>query len=323
MGKFIGRLTSVGIGKETTRGVGVPAEFSLPKTSIDFDAKANKAVSGESLGVISEMGNQAIVTAEFSEGSIEGEINVNSFGLLFVAILGGVSSVAELGAFKHTYSLLESNQHQSLSVLMQDGDLGDTIFKNCMVDSFEMTVAMEDPVKFNVGLKGKKPNTSDYTPVYAEDYKFVGRDLEFKVASSVAGLAGASAVCLKDLNITINKNAEYDYCLGTLEADDIHNKQIKIEGSITLNYEDRTWRDYMLNGDYKAIGIKLTNTRDAIGTNLPKLYLELPRVHFSEWESARENDEIAKQSLNFTALYDLDSGKLISDAYIVNTTVSY
>lgn len=321
---FIGRKVDVGIGKETVRGTGVPATFTLPKTKIDFEAKANKAVSGEGLGNISAMGNQAVVTGLFSEGSIEGELNANSFGLILLATLGSSSPAAYGTGYKHTFTVLNSNQHTSLSLHFQD-EIGDIQFKMCMVDSLEISINNEDIVQFTLGLKGRKVHDGTYTPSYAADYKFMGRDVIFKVAAATANLAAATAISVKDLKITINKNTEFNWVLGTLEPEDINNRNLKIEGSITLNYEDRTWRNYMLNGDTKALGIKLTNPRDAVGggTNYAEFYIEFPKVHFSEWESQRDNDDIVTQKINFTALYDIATSKLISDCYITNTTASY
>jgi hypothetical protein len=322
MAKFIGRRVNIGLGKEAVRGTGVAPSYSIPKGNLTFDAKANKARSGESLGVISGNGNQAIVTGLFAEGAIEGEINAKCFPLILLATFGASAPTSYSGAYKHTNTLSESNQHQSLSI-HQDDPIGDVIFENAMVDSLEITVGMDEIVKFNCGMKAKKAQAGGYTPSYVADYKFVGRDLVFKVAADTASLAAATAVSLKDLKITINKNTDFDWVLGTLEPEDVLNKQITIQGAITLNYEDRTWRDYMLNGDYKAVGIKLTNSRQAVGTTNPELYIELPRVDFSEWESQKGNDDIAGQTINFTALYDITTSKLISDCYVVNDVASY
>lgn len=322
MSKFIGRRVNVGIGKETSRGVGVAAQYAIPKTNITVDDKADKARSGEALGNISGMGNQSIVTARFAEGALEGEVNVNSFGLLMLALFGAETVSTVLAAQKHTYTLSNTNQHQSLSIHVDD-PIGDMLFKLSMIDSLELTITKDDIVKFNTAFKCKKGTDDSYSASFATDYKFVGRDLVFKVAANTGALAAATAVSLKELKITISKNTDFDFILGTLEPEDILNKNITIQGSLTLNYEDRTWRDYMLNGDYKAVGIQLLNSRQTIGTNNPTFYLELPIVDFSEWESQRGNDEIAGQTLNFNALFDITNNKLISDAYIVNNVAAY
>jgi hypothetical protein len=323
MSQFIGRLADIGIAKESSRGVGVAAQYSIPKANFTFNDKSNKARSGESLGHISGNGSQSIVTQRFSEGSIDGEVNINSFGLLLLSTFGSVSTTNPSGAYKHAYTLSNSNQHQSLSVHINDA-VEDRIFEGCMVDSLELEINREDVVKFTCGLKGKKGQTSSYTPSYTTaDYKFVGRDLTFKVAANTAALSAASALSVKELKLTINKNAEHNFVLGTLEPEDIFNKQITIQGSVTIDFTDTTFRDYMLNGTYRACSIYLNNGRDTIGSNTPQLYLEFPLVDWSEWEVNYENDEIVTQTINFNVLYDVTNSQLISSVYAVNNVSSY
>lgn len=324
MSKFIGRRVNVGIGKESSRGTAAAVGFTVPKMNYTLEDKANKAQSGESFSHIAGSGSQEVVVGRFSEGELEGEVNANSFGLLLLATLGSVTSAAyATSAYKHTFSLSNSNQHTTLTVFTKD-PIGDTAFKGCMVDSLEIEVNPSDIVKYTCGIKGRKGNDWSWTASYAADYKFVGRELTFKVASNTAGLSAASALSLKNLKLTIQKNSDYDWVLGTLEPEDILNKQITIEGMLELNYEDRTWRDYMLNGSTKAVGILLTNGRETIGSaGNPAVYFEFPVVSFSEWESTRDNDDVAGQSIKFTALYDISTSKLISDCYVQNTTSSY
>lgn len=325
MAPYIGRLENVGIGKETSRGVGVSAQYAVPRTNFTFDDRANKALSTETLGHISGNGAQAIVTQLFSEGNIDGEVNVNSFGLIMLALFGSESVATVLGAQKHSYTLSNSNQHQSLTLHLDNASVSssDRIYEGCVIDQLDIDVNTEDIVSFSAGFKGKKGQDSTYTPSYAADYKFVGRDMVFKIAANQASLAAASAISLKELKLSIKKNTDFDFVLGTLEPENIPNKTVMIEGSITLNHESVTYRDYMLNGTYRAMSILLSNGRDAIGTNTPQLYFEFPVVDFFEWERDRSLDEVVTQSINFRVLYDVANSRLISDSYVVNAVAAY
>ena len=323
MAVFIGRLADVGIAKESSRGVGVAAQYSLPKTNITFDDKVNKAVSEEGLGSIVGYGNQAIVTQQFSEGNIDGEINANSFGLIMLALFGGdTPTTVQTSATKHTFALSNSNAHQTLSIHGSD-PVADRIFEGCMLDSLDIDISLEKIVNFSASFKGKKGQDSTFTPSYSADYKFVGRDLVFKVAADTASLAAASAVSLKELKLSFKKHAEHDFILGTIEPEAGLNKQIIIEGTLKLNYEAVTMRDYMLNGTYRAMSILLSQTRDTLGTGGSSLYFEFPRVDFFEWERERANDDPVTQTINFRCLYDLTTSKVISDCYIINMVASY
>jgi hypothetical protein len=79
----------------------------------------------------------------------------------------------------------------------------------------------------------------------------------------------------------------------------------------------------MLDGSYRAISIKLEQSRDKAGDQNPSIYLEFPKVHFSEWESQRANDDIVGQTINFSVLYDDSTSKLFTNCYVVNDITSY
>ena len=325
MAKFIGRKSAVGVGLEAVRGTAVAATKLLGKTDYNLEDKANKARSGEGMGNIAGEGSQAVVTQKMAEGDISAEVGAKSLPMLFSAVFGGaISSAAETSDYKHTIAEGQSNQAPSLSILVDDEN-GDLLFRGSMIDSFELNVSMEDFVNYSAGLKSFVSTDTTFSPtaLKALDYKFVGRDLEFKVAAATTDLAAATAVCLKDFSLTVNKNTDYDQCLGTLEPEDILNKQISIQGALTLNYEDRTWRDYMLDGDYKAVGIKLTNTRQTMNSENPEIYIEFPRVDFSEWEAQRGNDDIVGQTLNFNVLLDLTNDRFLSSVYVINDIATY
>jgi hypothetical protein len=323
MGKYIGRLVSIGVAPEATRGVGVAATHSVPVESYDFFDKTNKAVSEERLGSISGNGNQAIVTQQHSEGSIDGEVNLRSFPLFLYSTFGTLTSAAQGAGFKHTVVLNNTNQSKTLSVHIDEAN-GDRLIKGAMVDSLEVSVTPENIVKFNAGFKGRKLVDNVFTPAFVADYKVTGRDLTLKVADATTDLAAATAISTKELSLTINKNTEFDFVNGTLEPEDIHNKQITIEGMLTLNYEDNTWRDYMLNGNYKAMSILLVDSRDDLGGGVyPALYLEFPRIDFSQWERPTSNNDIVTQKINFRVLYNITTSKLISDCYVINNVTSY
>ncbi|HBX15908.1 MAG TPA: hypothetical protein DEF57_01200 [Candidatus Magasanikbacteria bacterium] len=60
-----------------------------------------------------------------------------------------------------------------------------------------------------------------------------------------------------------------------------------------------------------------------IGTTNPAFRLDLSRVDFEAWEPTRENDEIARQKITFTALWDITNGNVINNCYVVNEVASY
>lgn len=327
MAKVVGRQIDVGIGAESSRGAGIAPTFALPKVNIDIDDKALKVKTGESFGNLGADGNQAIPAKIWSQGSIEMDMMDKSFGLLLYALLGGKSvSGPSDSAYTHTFTLANSNQHQSLAITVDQGGLNDMMYKLCMIDSMTMEMTPEGPVRLTVNFVGKRGVSSVYTASYAAYNKFIGRDLQFKVATLTSGLNAASAIPLKKLTLKFEKNLYIDHALGTVQPIDILNQNFRITGEVELDYQDRTYANLMTDGGYRAVRIVLTNTRteSVIGASTnPKFTLELSRTEFDQWEPDYKNDAIAKQKFVFTALYDITNGNIINSCTLVNAQASY
>lgn len=322
MSKFIGRLVNLGIGKETTRGTGVAAGYWIPKTALAFDDKVKKALSMASYGNINAFGNQSLVANKWAEGSFEAPLQDKSFGLVMLAVFGTLSSVSYLSVYKHTYSVQNDNQHDSLSLYVDDPS-GDLIFELAMIESFELTVVPDEFAMAKVDFKSKSSQASSATATYVAQNKFLGRHLNFKIGALTANLDAASVLSIKSLTLTITKNLAVNNVLGTIQPEDILNKQMQITGEFELDYEDRTYANYMLDGTYKAVRIDLVNTDVTIGTTNPAFRLDLSRVEFDAFDVSRDNDEISGQKIQFQALYDITNGNVVNDCYFVNEVASY
>ncbi len=323
MPKFIGRRLGVGIGLEATRGTGVAPSYWLGATSFSFFDKATKARSTASTGGIWG-GDQALVARKYAEGDIEIEMEDKAFGLIMLATLGEVSSaVFETTAYKHTYSILNSSSHPSLSIHTTD-PISDNIFELSMLNGLSIEYNPEELVKYTVGFMSKNAATSSSTVNYIENNKFLGRQLAVKVASDTSGLDAATKLTLSRASINIVKNTEMYNVVGTVQPSDINNKTIEITGELEISFDDMTYRDYMMNGDYKALRMDLVNDSVTIGaTSNPSFRLDLSKVDFEGWDVDYSLDDIVKQTITFTALYDVTNGNVINDTYVINEVTSY
>ena len=113
--------------------------------------------------------------------------------------------------------------------------------------------------------------------------------------------------------------------LGTAEPEDILNRQLAVEGELTLNYEAETYKNYMKDGNHKAMEIAFTNTDKIIGaaTN-PLLKFQMPRVDFFDWEPSYDNDEIVTQKVSFKASRDVaNAQEIIHLCQLINEVTSY
>ena len=324
MTKFIGRRLSVGIGKETVRGEGVAAEFWLNCLSFNHSDKVIKARSDGLLGSISQ-GHLAMVAQKWAEGNMEAELNDKSFGLILLALFGTVSSAnLETTAYKHTFSLQEDNLHDSLSIHTVD-PIGALHFMLAMIDELTIDFMPDEIVKFTVTFKSKNSAGGEAVKSYVAENKFLGRHLALKLGATTADLTAASKIKPKSVRITITKNTEIVNALGTVQPIDIVNKMFSIAGEIVMDYEDRTYKNYMLDGDYKAMRLDLVNEDVTIGAiSNPAFRLDLSKVDFDSWEPDFSLNEIVAQTIQFQAMFDLSGNdNIINDCYIQNEETSY
>lgn len=325
MAKFTKRRVSVGIAKESPRGTAVAAQYWIPKTALTFDDKVTKALVAGSYGNLSGAPLTAYTVEKWAEGNIEGEININSFGLILLAVLGTESATAATpgaGANTHDYTLLNTNEHPSLTIHVND-PIGDMQFKLAMLNSLTIDFALGEIVKYTANFVSRVHKSSSETPSWVTDTRFVSPNLTFKLGDNYSVVASQTAIKLKSLKLDIAKTVERLDILGSLGPEDILNKDLRISGSLELTYEDRTWRDYMLNGTTRAMQIKLTSTK-SINAGGDKATLEFifPKVHFDAWESTGGLGDVASQTINFEVMLDISTSpaRLWSTAQIVNTT---
>lgn len=325
MTKYIGRLVNVGLARETARGTAVAAAFWLPKSGVAFFDKALKNKSKLNFGVIGA-GNTSSKLLEWAEGTIDGDVFDKTFGLFLYAAFGTlVTSGPSDSAYTHTFSVQNGAQHQSLTITLNDPDRSDQ-YALAMLDSLDLTLTPDDVVTFSAKMIARSGRAIAAPSVtYTAQNKFLGRHASIKIASVVGSLNAATALSVKSLKVKINKNVKQNNILGTVWPDDILNTVLEITGELTLDLDDQTYRQYMLDESYKALRIQLTNSDVLIGaTSRPQITLDLARVHFESWEPARGgNDEIVTQKVLFTALYDITTGTIVNSCTLINAQSSY
>lgn len=314
MTKFVGRRGTLGISKESSRGTPVdPAEW-IPRVSISFDDKTSTAREEEGLGRVEDSDSNYVVS-KMGEGDVEFEANDRQLGMFLTSIFGASPSTSGGPTYTHSYTVQNSNQPQSLSLFYEDPDEV-KMFPLTVVSQLSLVIEQEAIVRCTATIMSRvgkdwTSQTADFTSI---GQKFLHQHLRFKLASNIAGISGASEISLKNLTLNINRNAKFDNVLGTVEPEDVLGQQLSVDGSLTLNKEDSTYRDYMLNGTYRAMEILLERDTDS------SLQLQLPRVDFTEWEQDRALNEIVGQSVNFKGNYDATNGTaVISTCDLINT----
>jgi len=324
---WIGALEDVGLGRETTRGETTAADIWVPLVARGFDAKVDVINTGEAIGNIFDA-HSGYVAKKRSEGSLNGEINDQEIGHFLYAALGTLSTQTDTpvtGANTHTFTIANNNNHPTYTI-WRETPAHNFFFRNCMLESLTLRVEPGEIAQFESEWRGLGPNdTGSLSPSYTSaSKKFLARHASVRLAAQRSGLGSASAVSLKSFEITITKNLVDNDVIGSLEAEDIHNQQMSIEGSFSLKYQNDTYVDYMLNGSRRAMRFKMTGDIPIVGTTMPDLQIDLPACRFYEWEKDTTNDAIATETINFRADYDMaNSENPIYNAILINGKSSY
>lgn len=318
MTKFVGRRGTLGIASESSRGVPVTPAYWVPFAKMAFFDNVDTAAETQGMGEIADQ-DSSYVTFQFGAGTIDAQLYDTGLGYILQSLLGAKDTPSGGNPYTHTYALSQTNQAQSLTLYWQDPDRS-YIFPLAVVDSLKVTIAPKGLVDYTITFKSRRARDwTAQTPSFTSNgSKFLHQHLQFRLASSIAGLAGASGTPLKNLEFTIARNAINDELLGTVEPDDILSQQLSVEGTLTLNLTDDTFRNNMLNGSYQAAEIKLAAAANS------SLQLQFPRVNFTQWQPDWTLNAIASQKINFKANYDAANNlQIISTCVLVNTKNSY
>lgn len=314
MTKFVARRGQLGLAVEATRGTPVNPVFWVPWATMSFKDTVEEAREDQGLGVIADSDSKYVVM-KMGEGDVEAQVYDKALGAILTGLLGASPSTGGSDPYTHTYTLSNTNQHKSLSLYWKDPDRSD-MFPLAMVNSFQVSAEPSGLVNYTLGFMSKTARewtsqTANYTSL---GNKFLHQHVQVKFAATVGALSAATAISLKNLELNISKNTINDSVMGTVEPEDILNQQLGVEGSITLNLEDDTYRDYMLNGTYRAMEIKLFRSSSST------LTFQFPRVDFSQYEPDYTLNEIAKQTINFKANYDQANAlDIISTCELINS----
>lgn len=324
MSKFIGRLADIGIAKETTRGTAESAAtFWLPKMSLTYDDTIDQVIDESSVGVI-EDSTDAKVVGKHASGEFEGKIGDKSIGLLLLGTFGTVTTTGggQTNVYSHTFAVQEDAQTDSLTVF-QDDPNQDYKYANGMIDSMAIDVMIGEFSKVTIGLRSKVGATASVSPSYTAENNFLPQHATLKYATTQAGLGAGTEVAVRSVQMSISKNVEDDMKLGSLSPADILNKQLAIEGTLELVFNDETFKTQLLADTALAIRLRMTNTDVTIGTSLnPQLTIDLYKVKFSEVARNYDNNEIVTVTVAFKAHYSISDSSMVT-IELINGQSSY
>lgn len=323
MAEIIGREIEVGIATEATRGTAeTAADRWVKKTSATIVERATHAVDESTYGKFEE-GQGRRVTQKYIEGELAGIVHVDAIGYIFANLYGAcVSTLVSSGVYSHVFNMKQGNQHISLSIFAKDGSVQQRVYSNCMVNTLQMSVAIEDYIRFSATFIGSAAAANSDTPTYSNEYDFIARDVVVKMAATSGGLAGATAIKVKALELNWDAGVIRDHVVGTVNPDDNYNSQMVIEGTFTLNFDNTTYRDLYLGDTAQYMSITITGEANLAAALKGSITIVLNKVQLMDWNRDGDGSDLVTEPISFRAFYNAADQKQ-SQVTLQNLTTSY
>lgn len=315
----IGRLSAIGIGKETVAGTAVEPTAWIPVESAEVSPKIKTVEDNSGYGVIDKIADiQGVENT--SETTISGVVRANLIGHLLLGALGKTAKPTKVEdlVFRHNFSLENSNCPLSYTIT-EDTPAGAKQAPYSVIDSIDIEAKVGDYVRFTVKyMGGTIVRTIDKTPSYTNEIPFLASGCTIKMAESVAGLDAAPKISAQSFKITINKNLETFMAPGSSNVDSIHNTAFEVKGDMEMVYNSDNYMEMTTTGAKRALRFSCESGALIGETKKAEFGIELPRVALSEWKKSSDADKIITQTLGFVGTFDTASAKTLS-AWIVNT----
>lgn len=322
MSEIIGKQIEVGFAVENTRGTAeTVATKWVKKVTADILPKTERVVDDSTQGVLEDSHNSRNVK-KWVDGNLEGIVHADAIGYLLYQIYGDVSTTTVTGAVrKHDFSLLQDIEHPTLSGFVKDGGVYQGVLNEGVVSTLELSASTDDYVRYSSELMFKTKASNSDIPSYDTEYDFIGKDITVKVATTEAGLSGATALPIKELNVSWDTGAISDFKFGSYSPSNFNSK-LAIEGSFTLNYTDDTFKDLFESDNSRYMQISIVGDSVLAGANSPKVVITLNKVQVQDWNRGGGADELVTEEVSFKAFYnETDSEQ--STVSLTNLTNAY
>lgn len=331
----IGKQVQIGIAKEATRGTTpAAATYWLAVDDWNIDEKWKNVVDVEVYGLIEDNVSETRVK-NWAEGTIRAPIGGTTAALLFLSLLGTDTPTTHAGetiVFDHSLTVAQTVQHQSLSFYIHDpiptasGATADYSHANGVVHKAEIDYSLGKFVDVTYSVKALKGSAAAvvFAPSQQIETRYVPQYMTFKVASTTGGLAGATAIKIKSLKLSIDESSEDDDVMGSTSPRDFLNKEFKIEGTIEAIFQNESdFKANNLANTPQAMLIDLINTDQTIGTATnPEFKITLGKVYYTDFSIPRKIKDVMYQTVKFKAAYSISDGYMAKIVF-TNTVSSY
>lgn len=329
MSYILGENINIGVGSEVSRGTPVAPTIWIPgRTPTGISVVVDKTLLKETRGSRSSS-QGSIITQARAEGDLEFNVRSKSFGYFLYSLFGAADSAAvggQAGVFDHEFTVLPHNpQHPTISLALSQPDLQDYEYALGLVTSLEIRTPVNDLVNATINLIAKsEAEHAAYTVSWpsADDY-FRNYEVTIKIADTVADLATADAIGVKEFSLSVNNNGRPNINIGDYNPSDNLALIFDIGGNLVLDTQDTDYHDKYTAGDYFAMEVKMVRSDITIGASTnPSVAFTLDKVSFENYDADRPMDDIVKEKMAFIAHWDETNESAIK-AVIRNTISGY
>jgi hypothetical protein len=204
--KGIGRLLSVALAKESTRGVAnTTAGFWSPWMDLTLDEKKEFATDSQAYGIIEDSVNMT-QTKKWVAGTITGNVYDTSFPPLLYGMFGAYAKAGS-GPYTHTFTVGENAQHQSYTFLLHDPLSGvDYSYANGVIEKLEINFALKQFIQYTASVMAQSGVVqSAFTPSTTTENRFLPQYLVAGFAPTLSGVQGtltATGTCSTTTAVT-------------------------------------------------------------------------------------------------------------------------
>lgn len=319
MTRITGRLTKIGIAKETTRGTAVAPVFWVPVLDLGFDDNIELKDNESGFGNLAAIQDSGIVK-KWGEGDYSGKVFDKSVGVEMTATFGQSPTIVQrgtTGVYDHSWTMLQSNQHQTMTVAITEPNYTGR-FPRGMVNSWSLKAEVGDWIKRTINVMSNSSASSSETVAYTNENEFLPKHMSVRLAAAGASsgtIDAATPSKMRAMSFEINKNTEDQMVFGSNDPDDIANDQIEVTGEFEVYYDDRTYHTLAQAGTHQAMRIEMINTDVIIGSsgsNNPALRFEFAECIFEEPERNFDNNGIQTLKVKFKAALNLATGNQVT-----------
>jgi hypothetical protein len=302
----------IGIAAETTYGTYVAPSKFIEFTKESLVLKKTTAQSaGIAAGRLMALSSRRVVTQKEASGSLELEVTSKAMGLLLQALMGtSVTPVqqATTTAYLQTHTLADT-AGKSLTIQkgvpLTTGVVTDKTFVGCKVISAEFSCEIGGMLMCTLEFDGK--NCDETQTLAVASYSNMS-PFHFGQMGLKTGSFGAEAALdgVRKVSIKIERPQATDRFYANqsaLKAEPISNDQVKITGSLEMDYVATTVDDLHTSDGATSL------VWEFIGPVIETTYSEtfrvtLPAVKVDDAPPTVEGFDVVRPTFNFTGLYD-------------------